>query len=56
MNLATNTVIIVPAAIVVGAIVLAILIFKAMWRVAEPNEALIISRPPRERHRQGCLG
>ena len=43
MNLATNTVIIVPAAIVVGALVLAILLFKAMWRVAEPNEALIIS-------------
>ena len=43
MNLATSSVIIVPAAIVVGAILLAILIFKAMWRVAEPNEALIIS-------------
>ncbi|MGZ4724579.1 MAG: SPFH domain-containing protein, partial [Ilumatobacteraceae bacterium] len=43
MNLATNTVVIVPAAIAVGAILLAIIIFKAMWRVAEPNEALIIS-------------
>ncbi|HEX2784635.1 MAG TPA: hypothetical protein VHN36_13710, partial [Ilumatobacteraceae bacterium] len=43
MNLAVNTVILVPAAIVVGALVLAILLFKAMWRVAEPNEALIIS-------------
>ncbi|HZQ26701.1 MAG TPA: SPFH domain-containing protein [Acidimicrobiales bacterium] len=29
--------------IVVGAFVLLILVFKAMWRVAEPNEALIIS-------------
>src|SRR6266480_5550535 len=29
--------------IVVGALVLAILIFRLMWRVAEPNEALIIS-------------
>ena len=29
--------------IVVGVLVLLVLIFKAMWRVAEPNEALIIS-------------
>ena len=43
MNVAMSNVIIVPAGIVVGALVLAILLFKAMWRVAEPNEALIIS-------------
>ncbi|MDQ6697244.1 MAG: SPFH domain-containing protein [Actinomycetota bacterium] len=29
--------------IVVGAILLALILFKLMWRVAEPNEALIIS-------------
>src|SRR2546423_11048603 len=29
--------------VVAAALVLAILVFKAMWRVAEPNEALIIS-------------
>ena len=28
---------------VVGALVVLFLIFKMMWRVAEPNEALIIS-------------
>ena len=43
MQVASSSVIIVPAAIVVGAIIVAVLIFKAMWRVAEPNEALIIS-------------
>ena len=43
MRVAASSVFIVPAAIVVGAIILAILLFKAMWRVAEPNEALIIS-------------
>ncbi|MCU1367419.1 MAG: hypothetical protein JWN39_3058, partial [Ilumatobacteraceae bacterium] len=43
MILAASSVLIVPAAIVVGAIIIAILLFKAMWRVAEPNEALIIS-------------
>ncbi|MCU1399791.1 MAG: flotillin family protein [Acidimicrobiales bacterium] len=43
MSLAASSVLIVPAAIVVGAIIVAILLFKAMWRVAEPNEALIIS-------------
>src|SRR5205823_11681616 len=30
-------------AIVVGGIILLFIIFKAMWRVAEPNEALVIS-------------
>jgi uncharacterized membrane protein YqiK len=29
--------------IVVGAFILLVLVFKSMWRVAEPNEALIIS-------------
>jgi len=43
VELAVNTVVLVPVAIVVGVILLAILLFKAMWRVAEPNEALIIS-------------
>ena len=43
MHVAVSTVIIVPAAVAVGAILFAILLFKAMWRVAEPNEALIIS-------------
>jgi flotillin len=43
MSVAVSSVIIVPAAIAAGAIILAILLFKAMWRVAEPNEALIIS-------------
>ena len=43
MNVAMSNVIVVPAGIVVGVLVLAILLFKAMWRVAEPNEALIIS-------------
>jgi uncharacterized membrane protein YqiK len=31
------------AGAVVGALLLLIIVFKAMWRVAEPNEALIIS-------------
>jgi len=43
MTVAMSNVILVPGAIVLGALVLAILVFKAMWRVAEPNEALIIS-------------
>ncbi|MFN2607000.1 MAG: flotillin family protein [Acidimicrobiales bacterium] len=34
---------IVVAGIVVGALVLAFIVFKACWRVAEPNQALIIS-------------
>src|SRR5256886_2865273 len=33
----------VLAAIIVGGLLVAFLIFRAMWRVAEPNEALIIS-------------
>src|SRR5437016_10417352 len=33
----------VLAAIIVGGLLVAFLIFKAMWRVAEPNEALVIS-------------
>lgn len=33
----------VVGGIALGAIVVAIVIFKSMWRVAEPNEALIIS-------------
>src|SRR5882762_4499865 len=33
----------VAAGVIVGGLVLLYLIFKAMWRVAEPNEALIIS-------------
>jgi uncharacterized membrane protein YqiK len=33
----------ITAAFVVGGLILFILLFKAMWRVAEPNEALIIS-------------
>ncbi|HEV7534569.1 MAG TPA: flotillin family protein, partial [Acidimicrobiia bacterium] len=28
---------------IVGAVVLLIILFKMMWRVAEPNEALIVS-------------
>ncbi len=43
MSLAVSSVLVVPVAIVLGAIILAVLLFKAMWRVAEPNEALIIS-------------
>src|SRR4051812_11159768 len=39
--MSTNTVVIVFAVVVV--LLLAIGLFKAMWRVAEPNEALIIS-------------
>jgi len=38
-----GTSLLVIAAIVVLAFVLAIAIFKSMWRVAEPNEALVIS-------------
>jgi len=33
----------VTIAIIVGVLVVAIVLFKLMWRVAEPNEALIIS-------------
>ncbi|HEV7535256.1 MAG TPA: SPFH domain-containing protein [Acidimicrobiia bacterium] len=33
----------IVAGVIVGGLVLLYLIFKAMWRVAEPNEALIIS-------------
>ena len=33
----------VIAGIVIGTLVLILLIFRLMWRVAEPNEALIIS-------------
>ena len=43
MSLAVSSVLVVPVAIVLGAIILAVLLFKAMWRVAEPNEALNIS-------------
>ena len=31
------------AIIIVAALVIGIAVFKSMWRVAEPNEALIIS-------------
>jgi len=41
--IAMSNAIIVGGAVVLGAIIVAILVFKAMWRVAEPNEALIIS-------------
>ena len=43
MSVAVSTSVIVPAAVAVGLIIIAIALFKAMWRVAEPNEALIIS-------------
>ncbi|MCU1393511.1 MAG: band 7 protein [Ilumatobacteraceae bacterium] len=43
MIVAASSVLIIPAAIAVGVIILLILLFKAAWRVAEPNEALIIS-------------
>ena len=43
MIIAMSNAIIVGGAVVLGAIIVAILVFKAMWRVAEPNEALIIS-------------
>jgi uncharacterized membrane protein YqiK len=33
----------IAAAVIVGGLILLYLVFKAMWRVAEPNEALIIS-------------
>src|SRR5947209_3635621 len=33
----------VVGAVVVGALLLGFIIFKLMWRVAEPNEALVIS-------------
>src|SRR6267378_6827976 len=33
----------IAAGVVVGGLIVLYLIFKAMWRVAEPNEALIIS-------------
>lgn len=33
----------IMAGVVVGAVVVLIAVFKMMWRVAEPNEALIIS-------------
>jgi flotillin len=33
----------IVAAVIVGGLILLYLVFKAMWRVAEPNEALIIS-------------
>src|SRR5438874_11785929 len=29
--------------VILGAVLLSIILFKAMWRVAEPNEALVIS-------------
>jgi flotillin len=49
------------AAIVAGAVVLVILLvmltFRSMWRIAEPNEALIISgRPHRQRGGEMSLG
>jgi flotillin len=40
---AVATLALVIAAIAVGAVVFVYLMFRAMWRVAEPNEALIIS-------------
>ena len=43
MSLAVSSVLIIPLAVAGGGIILAVLLFKAMWRVAEPNEALIIS-------------
>src|SRR5215210_855949 len=33
----------VLAGVIVGALIVLFIIFKLMWRVAEPNEALIIS-------------
>jgi uncharacterized membrane protein YqiK len=33
----------IAAAVIVGGLIVLYLVFKAMWRVAEPNEALIIS-------------
>ena len=39
--MSTNTVVIVVTVVVV--LLLAVGLFKAMWRVAEPNQALIIS-------------
>jgi uncharacterized membrane protein YqiK len=49
------------AAIVAGAVILVILLvmltFRSMWRIAEPNEALIISgRPHRQRGGEMSLG
>jgi flotillin len=49
------------AAIVAGAVVLAlvllVIVFRSMWRIAEPNEALIISgRPHRQRTVEHGLG
>ncbi len=43
MSVAVSTTVIVPVAVVVALLAVAIALFKAMWRVAEPNEALIIS-------------
>jgi len=43
VDLAASSVVVVPLVVVVGALIILIGIFKAMWRVAEPNEALIIS-------------
>jgi uncharacterized membrane protein YqiK len=48
---AVGTLILIVAACVVGAIIFVYVTFRAMWRVAEPNEALIISgfrHPPTE--------
>lgn len=42
MSVAANSAVIIPG-VIVGVIIVAVLIFRAMWRVAEPNEALIIS-------------
>jgi uncharacterized membrane protein YqiK len=33
----------IVGAVVVGALLLSFIVFKLMWRVAEPNEALVIS-------------
>ena len=39
----SGALVITGAALIVAAVVVGLVLFKAMWRVAEPNEALIIS-------------
>jgi flotillin len=48
-----GTSLIVIAGLIVAALVLAIAIFKSMWRVAEPNEALVISGLHHKRTSEG---
>jgi flotillin len=47
--------VLVVGGVVVAALVLAVVVFKAMWRVAEPNQALIISGA-RDRESGGGMG